>query len=540
MCGIFAVHGTDQRLPPVKILAHRGPDSITCRKVGKTHLEFNRLAINGGPGAIDPLTLGSWTMVANAEIYNALELGGRAGDSDCEVILPLIRDHGLPRTCQMLNGDFAFVFTDGNAVWAARDRVGVRPLFWTRTKDGIAFASEMKGLLQFNNKIEIFPPGHLYDSKLDAFVSWAPNYWDCPIDNSDEGSIQDELFSTMFSAVERRVTNTERPVGFFLSGGLDSSIIAALGQQALGSAHRIRTFSIGLKDSPDLIAAREMAEFLDSDHTEVLFTIEEGLAALKQVVRHTETFDTTTIRASTPMFLLSKYIKENTDIRVVLSGEGSDELFGGYLYFHGAPSMNDFHYETMRLVRDVHMFDVLRADRTTAAHGLELRVPFFDKNVISFAMEGFDPHLKLPRDGFEKWILRKTFQYILPHSIAWRQKNGMSDAVGYGWADALRNYGEHNYKKMFLEIFGRKNEHVVPYQWMPKWSPGVTDPSARVLKQFGDPVPPSENDDLYEYEESNIEMAKMVYYLYIFGVYLTGVGLGLFLTSVKAYTESTE
>lgn len=502
MCGIFAAYGTENHLLPRRdALCHRGPDDTDCQAVGKTYLDFWRLAINGTEDACQPIVFQGLYLVANAEIYNSKELGGRDGESDCNVILPTIINHGLTLACEMFNGDFAFVYTDGEHIWAARDAVGVRPLFYTRPEGGgIAFASEMKGLLQFQTKIEIFPPGYIYDSKLDAFVCWAPNYWDCPRLDDDVAYVKEQIRDLLFKAVERRVFTSERPVGFFLSGGLDSSIVAALGQKALGSAHRIKTFSIGLEGSPDLKAAREMAEFLDSDHTEVLFTIQEGLAAIKDVVRHTETFDTTTIRASIPMFLLSKYIKDNTDVRVVLSGEGSDELFGGYLYFHSAPNVDEFQRETMRLVRDVHMFDVLRADRTTAAHGLELRVPFFDRDVIDYVMDGFSPELRMPYEGYEKWLLRETFQDLLPASIAWRQKNGMSDAVGYAWADALRKWGESNYKKIFRDIFGRKNDHVVPYMWMPKWSPGVKDPSARVLTHFVDgppniPVAPPVQDD---------------------------------------------
>jgi asparagine synthase (glutamine-hydrolysing) len=262
--------------------------------------------------------------------------------------------------------------------------------------------------------------------------------------------------------------------------------VAALGKKCIGGT--IRTFAVGLKDSPDLLAAREMAVHLKSHHTEVIFTVEEGLKVLSDVIWHLETFDTTTVRASVPMYILSKYIKENTDIRVVLSGEGSDELFGGYLYFHNAPTVYDFLFETTRLVRDVHMFDVLRADRTTAAHGLELRVPFFDRDVIDYVMDGFDPELKMPKDGFEKHILREAFADLLPRSITWRQKNGMSDAVGYSWVDALKATGE-DYKKILQGHFGKNLDHLAPYKWLPKWS-SATDPSARTLPQFNDEIAP--------------------------------------------------
>lgn len=492
MCGIFAVHGTPKPMK-VGIIKHRGPDEFNAKRVGKTFFEFHRLAINGGPGPGQPIEFADLSMVANAEIYNYIELGGFPGESDCEVIPRLVAEHGLFRTCEMISGDFAFVISDGDNVWAARDRVGVRPLFWTRTGDAVAFASEAKALVQFGSKIEIFPPGHLYDSKLNSLVCWAPNYWDAPRLDTDADFVKGHIQDLMFKAVDKRVHNTERPVGFFLSGGLDSSIVAALGKTCLGRT--IKTFAVGLKDSPDLLAARQMADHLKSDHTEVTFTVEEGLKVLKDVIWHLETFDTTTVRASVPMYILSKYIKENTDIRVVLSGEGSDELFGGYLYFHNAPTVEAFSHETMRLVRDVHLFDVLRADRTTAAHGLELRVPFFDRDLIDYVMDGFDPQLKMPKNGFEKHLLREAFSHLLPHGITWRQKNGMSDAVGYSWVDALKATGE-DYRKIFHDLFGKNMDHLSPYKWLPKWS-DATDPSARTLPQFNDKIeaPPPKADE---------------------------------------------
>jgi asparagine synthase (glutamine-hydrolysing) len=472
MCGIFA----GQKPPQKNALSHRGPDFFNEVCVKNTHLLFWRLAINGlGPVGHQPFERNGKYLIANAEIYNHTEFGGDPEGSDCEVILPLIEKHGLFHTCDILRGDFAFIVTDGEMTWAARDAVGVRPLFYCRSSQGISFASEMKALTHLGRNINIFPPGHLYDSKLDSFVCWSPNYWDVPIMPHNPS-----IKTILYESVLIRVYNSKRPVGFFLSGGLDSSIIAALGKRALGG--RINTFSIGLDGSPDLLAARKMAEFLDSNHTEVLFTIEEGLKAIPDVIWNLETFDTTTVRASIPMYLLSEYIKKNTDIRVILSGEGSDELFGGYLYFHGAPDVASFKAETNRLVRDVHMFDVLRADRSTSAHGLELRVPFFDREFIDYVMNGINSELKLPKDGYEKYILRKAFEDILPPEICWRQKNGMSDAVGYAWVDALRDFGEHKYKDIFNEYFG-DNDHVVPYKWMPKWT-SVTDPSARILPQF--------------------------------------------------------
>lgn len=477
MCGIYACTGGTK--PPKNVLTHRGPDQFS--EMGG--ISFWRLVINGGEQGQQPINYNDkWYLVANAEIYNYIELGGDPSKSDCEVILPTIEKHGLIRACEMMSGDFAFVYTDGINWWAARDSVGVRPLFWCRHAKGIAFASEAKALMHLQKRIEVFPPGHIYDSRFDSFVCWSPNYWTCPRDDTDEEFIQEQIKYLLYNAVDRRVHTSGRPIGFFLSGGLDSSIIAALGKKCLGGA-KIRTFAVGLEGAPDLLAAREMAKFLDSDHTEVLFTIEEGLAALKDVIWHLESYDTTTVRASVPMYLLSKYIKENTDIRVVLSGEGSDELFGGYLYFHGAPTTDKFGLETNRLVRDVHMFDVLRADRTTAAHGLEVRVPFFDRDVIDYVMDGFATELKRPREGYEKFLLRKAFEDMLPREIAWRQKNGMSDAVGYSWADALRKYGENKYQSIFRDLFGSDMDHLVSYKWMPKWF-STNDPSGAVLPVF--------------------------------------------------------
>ena len=480
MCGIFATNG--DRLPAKDRLAHRGPDSFMAKKVGDVNLMFWRLAINGlGSVGDQPFEHNGKHLIANAEIYNHIELGNDAEKSDCDIILPLVDKHGLVRTCEILRGDFAFIISDGERMWAARDRVGVRPLFYCKYSGKIAFASEAKALTHIGEKVEIFPPGHIYDSRLDQFVCWLPNYWDHPRDDDDHVFVKKHIRHLLSEAVELRVTNTSRPVGFFLSGGLDSSIIAALGKQILG---KIRTFSIGLQGSrsPDLLAAREMAKFLDSDHTEVLFTIQEGINVVPKVIEHLESFDTTTVRASVPMYLLSQYIKENTDIRVVLSGEGSDELFGGYLYFHGAPDNSEFLAETGRLVRDVHMFDVLRADRTTAAHGLELRVPLFDRVFIDYVMDGFDSDLKRPRGKWEKYLLREAFEDLLPHEICWRQKNGMSDAVGYEWVDALKKLGEGRYQVLFSNFYG-KNTHLTPYKWMPKWCT-ADDPSARILPNF--------------------------------------------------------
>ena len=517
MCGIFAVISENEsdRTSPRHDLNHRGPDDFKYDRKGNCHMEFWRLEINGTKSleSSQPMYYDESLLVCNGEVYNHLELGGERGESDCAVIQPLIATVGILETVQTINGDFAFVWSDGKKFYAARDRVGVRPLFFTELDSGMAFASEAKALLHFNKPIKHFPPAHIYDSELDQFICYDPMYYPSPVNNTNLHDITDNIREKLINAVKIRMDTSERPIGFFLSGGLDSSIIASIG--AMISKKSIHTFSIGLEgqDSPDLIAARKMARHLCSKHTEVTFTVQEGIAALKDVIWHLETYDTTTIRASVPMFLLSKYIAEYTDIRVILSGEGSDELFGGYLYFHKAPTTQKFLTETNRLIRDVHLFDVLRADRCTSAHGLELRVPFFDPDFIEYVMDGFSPEVKEPKEGIEKWILRKSFEDFLPDDILMRQKNGMSDAVGYSWVDGIKRYAdsiffwdkcfvnmvadkpvtaeERLYESHFSEFFSKD---LVSYKWMPKWT-DATDPSARYLDNFEDETNEVDQDE---------------------------------------------
>jgi asparagine synthase (glutamine-hydrolysing) len=307
-----------------------------------------------------------------------------------------------------------------------------------------------------------------------------------------------------------RIENTDRPIGFLLSGGLDSSLVAAVAKSLLPEGTRLRTFSIGTESSPDIQAARVVAKYLDTDHTEVPFDIEEGLAVIPDVIKSLESYDTTTVRASVPMWLLCKWISQNTECRVIISGEGSDELFGGYLYFHYAPDVQHFYLENIRRLRLIHQFDGLRADRCIAAHGLELRVPFLDKEFVEVGMT-IDQRLKVPGDRMEKWILREAFEGYLPNEILWRQKNGMSDAVGYSWVDAVKKAAEgiitdekfsnvkyvsgtHNspltkeeamYRNYFWKEFGYGRDHLISEIWRPRWTT-ETDPSAAKLSVHQD------------------------------------------------------
>ena len=505
MCGIVALFG-EKRDVPRDLLTHRGPDNYRRETMGKCQMDYYRLAINDlSDAGMQPFVRPNRMFVCNGEIYNhrSFRSGEEKSRSDCEVVMNLIHTLGIENTIRSINGDFAMVYTDGKRLLAARDPVGVRPMFYTRyANDSIAFASEAKALLFLKTPIHIFPPGHFYDSYVDRFICYHTGYWN--IHKFSTTKNLEKIRHSLEDAVHMRLDNTDREMGFLLSGGLDSSLIAAIAARKIG---RIRTFSIGLEGSPDLEAARRVSDFLATDHTEVTFTVEEGLQSINDVIRSLESYDTTTVRASTPMWLLCKYIKENTDCRYIFSGEGSDEILGGYLYFHNAPSVDAFACENMRRLHLIHQFDGLRADRCAGAHGLDLIVPFLDKNFIQCCME-MNQTLKVTK--IEKEILREAFKGYLPDEVLWRQKDGMSDAVGEGWVGAIRKYTESNdenvvnmltrhpqtrdmckhnipltneeayYREVFWMYYGIKNDHLISEIWRPKWTT-VTDPSARLL-----------------------------------------------------------
>ena len=501
MCGILALFGDDVEISS-HLLTHRGPDDYRTKTLGKCRMDFYRLAINDLTDAgMQPFRQGDDMLICNGEIYNHRDYrtGNETSNSDCEVLIPMIRYFGIMDAMNHINGDFALVYTNGKRVMAARDPVGVRPLFYTRyDTDSIAFASEAKALLCLNSKIEIFPPGHIYDSYVNDFVCYHTGYW--RVFKHINESCHEQLKNTLERAVHERINNTERDIGFLLSGGLDSSLIASIASRKLG---KIKTFSIGLEGSPDLEAARKVAKYLDTDHTEVKFTIMEGLAHLNDVIHSLESYDTTTVRASTPMWLLCKYIKQHTTCRYIFSGEGSDEILGGYLYFHNAPNVDEFACENMRRLRLIHQFDGLRADRCAGAHGLDLIVPFLDKNFIDVCMT-MNQNNKI--GDIEKKILREAFMGYLPDEILWRQKDGMSDAVGTNWVDEIKKYAEYNvddlcfrdtkkmshshntpltkeealYRTIFWKMYGRDSDHLISEIWRPKWTK-ITDPSARLL-----------------------------------------------------------
>ena len=511
MCGIGLLDCTDY----FDSLSYRGPDKTKCIKLGESTLCFHRLSINDLTDNGDqPFVNNNTYLVCNGEIYNHEQLKHNSlnikSNSDCEVLFHLLNENNenSENICKSLDGDFAFIYVQNidskQVIIAGRDPIGVRPLFYGfTTNNKIQFCSEIKGL-KTCNRISYFPPGFVWTSN-NGFVSYSTlTLPKNPCNDYQCSKIQELLIES----VKKRLLS-DRPIGFFLSGGLDSSIIAAIGSKLL-YPQRIKTFSIGIKgfDSPDLKAAKVVSDFLNTDHHVYEFSFEEAIQNINQTIWHLESYDCTTIRASVPMFLLSKYVSENFDCKVILSGEGADELFGGYIYFHDAPTDDEFQSESIRLIKNVHQFDVLRADRCTSGNGLELRVPFFDKTFVEY-VTNISPIFKVCRNHWmEKNILRRSFEGWLPDSILWRQKNGMSDAVGYSWIDSLKEY--INKQKLHIESFNHckfddfeKNKPLTNEElwyriiytnlfgnvdcldgiWRPKWTSEI-DPSARNLKQF--------------------------------------------------------
>lgn len=439
---------------------HRGPDWSGIYVHDRAIIAHERLAIVDVESGAQPLISpdGKQVLGVNGEIYNHRELRGECGDyafrtgSDCEVILALYRRHG-PDFLQRLNGIFAFVLYDEprDRYLVARDPLGVMPLYHGRDEDGMLWiASEMKAIEPWCRQVEAFPPGHLLDSDEGEVRRWYAPAWR-EFDNASDPAEPQRLRRSLEDAIHRQMMG-DVPYGVLLSGGLDSSLIAAITRRyadrrvesddtELAWWPRLHSFAIGLEDSPDLAAARVAAEAIGTQHHEFHYTIQEGLDALDDVIAHIETYDVTTVRASTPMFLLARRIKA-MGIKMVLSGEGADEIFGGYLYFHRAPNARAFHEETVRKLDKLHQFDCLRANKAMAAWGVEARVPFLDLEFLDTAM-AIDPAAKMPGpDRPEKAILRAAGTGLLPDEILWRQKEQFSDGVGYGWIGALKAHAD--------------------------------------------------------------------------------------------------
>ncbi|KAK1269290.1 Asparagine synthetase [glutamine-hydrolyzing] 2 [Acorus gramineus] len=478
MCGILAVLGCSdtslsKRTRIIELsrrLRHRGPDWSGLHCFQDCYLAHQRLAIVDPTSGDQPLYNEDKTIVVtvNGEIYNHEQLREKLKShkfrtgSDCEVIAHLYEEYG-ENFVEMLDGMFSFVLLDtrNNTFIAARDPIGITPLYMGWGLDGsIWFASEMKALSDDCERFTTFLPGHLYSSKRGELRRWynPPWYSESIPPTPYDPLVLREAFE---KAVIKRLM-TDVPFGVLLSGGLDSSLVAAVASRHLTETKvakqwgsQLHTFCIGLEGSPDLKAAREVADYLGTLHHEFHFTVQEGLDALEEVIYHIETYDVTTVRASTPMFLMSRKIK-SLGVKMVLSGEGSDEIFGGYLYFHKAPSKEEFHRETCRKIKALHLYDCLRANKSTSAWGLEARVPFLDKNFIDIAMD-IDPEWKMVRRDLgriEKWVLRNAFDDeqnpYLPKHILYRQKEQFSDGVGYSWIGGLRAHAEEHVSDAML------------------------------------------------------------------------------------------
>ena len=496
----------------------RGPDDTRIVDTGKGLLGFHRLAIMGlHPEGMQPFELHGSYLVCNGEIYGFDKFKAELSkthhfisESDCEVLLPLYEKYGVDMFA-MLDAEYVLILFDAKSggFVAARDPIGIRPLYYGYDKAGvILFASEPKSLVGLTDKIMPFPPGHYY--KDGQFVCYRDIAHVDAVCHDDLETVCSKIHDKLVAGVEKRLV-ADAKVGFLLSGGLDSSLVCAIAQKK--SAAPIRTFAIGMsEDAIDLKYAKQVADYIGSDHTEVIMTRQLVLDSLEDVIHLLGTFDITTIRASMGMYLLCKWIHENTDIRVLLTGEISDELFG-YKYTDFAPSAEEFQKEAEKRIRELHMYDVLRADRCISVNSLEARVPFGDLDFVQYVMS-VDPAKKMNVYGKGKYLLRHAFEGdYLPHDILYREKAAFSDAVGHSMVDHLKAYAESYYTDEEFETLRQKYTHAQPFTkesllyreifekyypgqaemvvdfWMPNksWEGcNVDDPSARVLANYGD------------------------------------------------------
>lgn len=516
-CGASAVE-KDFRLGFDRTIS-RGPDDTRIVNTGKGLLGFHRLAIMGlHPEGMQPFQLENNYCVCNGEIYGfdkfKTELQKKypfESDSDCEILLPLYKEYGVAMF-SMLDAEFALIIYDGDSkeFIAARDPIGIRPLYYGYDNAGtILFASEPKNLIGMAKRIMPFPPGHYY--KGGKFICYSDIAFVKKASDDTLETVCRNIRKKLTAGVEKRLV-ADAKVGFLLSGGLDSSLVCAIA--AKKSKTPIKTFGIGMsEDAIDLKYARQVAEYIGSEHTEIFMTPQEVISSLETVVYILGTFDITTIRASMGMYLLCKAIHEQTDIRVLLTGEISDELFG-YKYTDFAPSAKAFQEESEKRIRELHMYDVLRADRCISVNSLEARVPFGDLDFVKYVM-AINPQLKMNTYGKGKYLLRNAFEneHLLPDNILWREKAAFSDAVGHSMVDYLKEYAEGRYSDSEFTALSKKYSHATPFTkeallyrelfekyyggqdqmiadfWMPNkaWDGcNVNDPSARVLSNYGD------------------------------------------------------
>lgn len=532
MCGIFFYNGVkytiDDLIYYLEKLDNRGPDNKKILNTGNSILGFTRLSINDlSENGDQPFYKKGIYLICNGEIYNFKELIKEnkfemESSSDCEVIIDMYLKYNIRRTCELLDGVFAFVLIDTiqNKIFSARDRFGVRPSFIGKTEDNEVFiASELKSISDLCNYAEQFKPGHFIELTNDNLINYQPYYrFLYTLIDKNENFIKDRIKELLTLAVKKRVVGTtDRPIGCLLSGGLDSSLIAALVNTHFKKGE-LNTFSIGLKGSTDLHYAKICADYLGTKHHQVELTEEDFLNAIEEVIYHIGSFDTTTVRASTGNYLISKYIKENTDITVVTNGDGSEEIFGSYRYAAIIRDSQDFFEDNLRLLKEIHYYDVLRSDRSISNNGLEARTPFLDKDFVNYVMS---IHPKWKQFGFnsrlEKQILRDSFKEtkLLPDEILFRPKEAFSDGVSSNersWFTVLQEYidskvsddefmnnkdnfthctprtkEEYYYRKIFDKYYS-KHSNTIPHFWMPntKYYPDLVDPSARVLNCYRD------------------------------------------------------
>lgn len=542
MCGIWGAlyqktsHITyEELLQSINSIKHRGPDqtqtgSIELSKYNFTY-GFHRLAIiDRSELGMQPMFLNDAYLLCNGEIFNYKHLKEKyqfntKSESDCEVLLHMYDKFGrgllaIERICKEIDAEFAFMIFDlkDESLYMGRD-FGIRGYMYLQRPDGLFLSSEMKGLQALTDngkyKIEHFPPLSYAIFNTVGLEFYKYKILEPKVYLTDRDLIKEQIRLTLTKSVHDRL-QSDRPIGFFLSGGLDSSLIVAIASKLL-SKENIRTFSIGMENSPDLIAARKVSSFLGTQHKEIIFDFETGFNNIDNVIHSLGTYDTTTIRASCPQYILSKYIVENTDIRVLLSGEGSDELAFGYLMFKHAPTPDDAQKCSIDLCNELYMYDCLRVDRSTAAHGLEVRVPFLSQDYINLILS-IHPSLKMPLESseqnfnessqynmelspqqvIEKCIIRESFEGYLPDDILWRGKAAFSDAVGLSWVDLIKNHtnklnlsssikigilprsSEEIYYRQIFDKYYPGQEHILKHFWEHKWQT-ISDPSARYI-----------------------------------------------------------
>jgi asparagine synthase (glutamine-hydrolysing) len=544
MCGIWGYIQHEGIMPFYKLfesfmkIQGRGPESYSFNKLSnQLVLGFHRLAINGLSGSGNqPFIKEIYNMktkrketiyaICNGEIYNYREIiethnFNIQSGSDCEVIPYLYMKYG-ESMIKYLDGEFAFIIividndTNEFKLFCGRDPFGVRPLFYGYHDSGLVFGSELKSIIDLCDNVNIFPPGNImtYDNKKNKkYINESVEfklYYEYEIQKEITINIFNKIVEIFTRSIQKRLVS-ERQLGCLLSGGLDSSIVSAITSKLVN--YQLNTFTIGLEGATDIKYAELVAKHIGSNHRTFVVTIEEALEAIKEVVYNIESYDCTSVRASVWQYLLGKKISEETDIKVLLTGEGSDELTSGYLYFHKAPNEQESHLENIRLLKDIHRFDGLRVDRAMSCHGLEVRIPFLDPEFVKLYL-ALPKNMRMASYGIEKQLFRDAFKNmdILPQEVLYRKKEAFSDGTSSNdksWFQIIQEYVDnmisdeefennkdkyifnrpdtkekYYYRKIFEEKFGKKSEEVIPYYWLPKWCGDIKEPSARILEVY--------------------------------------------------------